>query len=259
MQPLYILLYPFIINILRYVQAVNCPPSFNYRMHNICAVLINRTVDFCTANTICHEMGLQYTLRTSLIGMNVTKIIGNLSKVPPTFTSINKLLGNENTLRKGWYVGVPGYASYITQGPDDELWHQTQPNQANELITVISGGKLHDVSQSRQFAGFLCERVGDSNDLLNRSGTEKFSATFPKRLNSFYFPDNQNEGCVNEVEVKTLIECAKLCKLEIRCRSIYYNNVIKKCIMILFVDSLISSNYRPQSKSIWVRYARPNW
>ncbi|TPP59310.1 hypothetical protein FGIG_10670 [Fasciola gigantica] len=86
-----------------------------------------------------------------------------------------------------------------------------------------------------------------------------FSAHFLESMSDLFFAQSQINGCIEKTSAGTLLECAKICKLEYRCRSFYFNNKMSKCYMALYVDSLLSSEDKAQSESDWVRYARPNW
>ncbi|TPP63913.1 hypothetical protein FGIG_01310 [Fasciola gigantica] len=240
-------------------QAIDCPPNFDNLADDICTIIQEETSDFCSANDACHQMGLSRNLRVNLIGMNVTKIISWLKRSGSIYTSINKLLRPDQANRAGWRVGVPGQANFMTQGNEMDLWDDDQPEDKREVVTAVKDGKLHDVTMEGFYYSALCEWAGRGSSILVASGIERFNAEFPESMNDLFFRERQIVGCLEKRSAVTLIECAKICKLEYRCRSFYFNAKMSKCYMALYVDSLLSLGDKAQSESHWVRYARPNW
>ncbi|THD28469.1 hypothetical protein D915_000702 [Fasciola hepatica] len=259
MKFLFFLLFTLICNNKWSAQAIDCPLNFDNLADDICTIIQEGTYDFCSANDACHQVGLNHNLRVNLIGMNVTKIISQLKKSGSVYTSLNKLLRPDEGTRAGWRVGVPGQANFKTQGDEMDLWYYNQPEDKRDVVTAVIDGKLHDVAVGWFCYSALCEWAGLGSSLLIGSGTEMFSAEFPESLNDLFFTERQIIGCLEKTSAGTLIECAKICKLEYRCRSFNFNAKMSKCYMALYVDSLLSLGDKAQSESDWVRYARPNW
>ncbi|KAA0192793.1 hypothetical protein FBUS_11445 [Fasciolopsis buskii] len=119
------------------------------------------------------------------------------------------LLGPDDIQTAGWRSAVPGQGSYSSNGWDDSIWNPGEPNNRGELITVLKNRNLFSETLAYK-ASALCEVTDSiSGPIQSITQAEKFSSRFPQPLTSLTIFATNEYSCFQEVESRTLIQCAK--------------------------------------------------
>ncbi|TPP60556.1 hypothetical protein FGIG_09734 [Fasciola gigantica] len=216
----------------------NCPRDFLRTETDLCMIGLPSSLSYCAAHERCLNEGRSRHLRLFMVGWNqkaIPKYFPQFSVVP---TSITALLNRSDNLREGWRVGDPGRPGFVTGLGDLSIsWQHPEPNRIDQCVAVYISGNLHDNEQSAcKSTGVVCEisRKPWSKEV------ETFQQNWPYQMPTLFLPDKVvNEGCFFRQNARSLLSCAKMCKIHPACRTIYFNSVISLCALSLYVDSLL--------------------
>ncbi|THD19819.1 hypothetical protein D915_009502 [Fasciola hepatica] len=223
---------------------------------DLCAIHINLHATYCEAHEICEKEGKKRGLRMFIPGNNAPKMVSFFSVTGTVFTSFNAMLNRTTDRRAGWRVGDPGYAKFVTTKGDTTIpWHTGEPNADGPTVGLYIGRELFDDLQDyRNATSVICETS------LRATGgkLERFQANWPYELDNLFVRNEYSCGCFKSIKANTLIACAKRCKQRTECRSLYFNEKNKECMLSLYVDSLLPMR-SSVSPGAWVRFGRPDW
>ncbi|OON18061.1 PAN domain protein [Opisthorchis viverrini] len=232
-----------------------CPPNYVRFSEDVCMIQLNETTEFCEASSFCSNYGKKHNQLVFLHGRNVNFLKPILPHRPWAWNGMHVLLGiPESHSVAGWHDMDPRSPEF-TSGPDSFKWGENQPN-GNEphLIYHKKDDAMYDVySRPYDFAHAVhCEYGGElPKDNLN----VLFKADFPKKFNNIVQPRPDFLGCPLTLEAATKMDCARRCALDPACRSIYFNNKEKKCIHMLYADSLLPQTITTSPEG-WSRFAK---
>ncbi|THD21524.1 hypothetical protein D915_007102 [Fasciola hepatica] len=234
----------------------NCPDNFIEVSESVCIIRIDRGATYCEAHQICEQEGKKRGLRLFIPGHNAPKIVRSFPDMSIVYTSHSAMLNRSNDLRAGWRVGDPGYAKIVTTRDDTTIpWHKSQPNNKGLAVGLYVDRLLVDASQDHNNAtSVICE-------ISSRSiggKLERFQKNWPHPLDTLAVNREPPCGCFDSVSVFTLPECAKRCKQRTECRSFYFNEQNRECVLSLYVDSILPLTFVKRTGA-WVRFGRPDW
>ncbi|THD25392.1 hypothetical protein D915_003804 [Fasciola hepatica] len=238
------------------ISNAHCPKNVTHAAENVSVICVDRTATYCEAHQICEQEGKKIGLRLFIPGYNAPKISYLFSDLGFIFTSLSAMLNRSNDHRAGWRVGDPGYTDFVTKNADTTIpWHIDEPNADGPAVALYSGSHLFDYLQADHNASkVFCEISSRPTE----EGVERFQANWPYLLDTLFFGITKPYGCFDAFNATTLLECAKHCKQRTECRSFYFHEPNRKCMLSLYVDYLLSLDFAGEP-SAWVRYGRPDW
>ncbi|TPP61940.1 hypothetical protein FGIG_06226 [Fasciola gigantica] len=233
-----------------------CPKGFVDAGENVCMIRIDREAAYCDAHRICEHEGTKSGLRLFIPGYHAQKIPSLFRDIEIVFTSYSATLNRSNDPRAGWRVGDPGYANFVTTSDDTTIpWRIGLPVHVVQAIALYTGGYIWEGFEIQLTStAVICE----ISHRPTGARVERFQMNWPYRLDYLFLKDDIPRGCFDNFFASTLIECAKSCKQRAECRSFYFNEQSRECLLSLFVDCLLPLYFVGRTAS-WVRFGRPDW
>ncbi|TPP58890.1 hypothetical protein FGIG_05197 [Fasciola gigantica] len=212
-------------------------------------------VTYCEAHRECFKWGQSKGRIGYMIGENYKKIFQYCNCSQPLWVNIHSLLHPSNCshVRK-WNYGekvskLDGFSvnavkennatmSYSTlfYTPEEKLMHVNTVNSTYAYVCQV--GRFIGRESGIQQGLFRADKLGH----------DKLQAHFDQKV-----------GCFTKTTEATTAGCALRCYQNPICRSFYYNNNLKSCLITAYVDSLLSSESWNLSPLNWRRFSRPGW
>ncbi|KAF5396410.1 hypothetical protein PHET_10602 [Paragonimus heterotremus] len=200
-----------------------------------CVMAFNITVDYCEAHRLCHEEGVKRGIRLVFIGYHVGNLPNTSYQDELPESGIHSLLN----------------AQYMT---NQELikW--------NETAEMIWNGEqapmcTEDACNNASHISFVCQVVPSSEQRNSSMQAVQFKQNWSLKLESLSMKENSSSGCFDIIDGLTILMCAKRCQLREVCRTYYYNQSTKECLLSLYIDSRLPANVESRKKS-WLRFTK---
>ncbi|KAG5453372.1 hypothetical protein CSKR_109388 [Clonorchis sinensis] len=97
-----------------------------------------------------------------------------------------------------------------------------------------------------------CEYAGP---LPTGNRRQKYRSDFPVHLSYFYTSSQNWYGCHRMLKKSSKLECALKCTMNVACRSIYYGDVDRRCVRMMYADARLPSTSMSTTAK-WKRYAK---
>ncbi|GAA52556.1 hypothetical protein CLF_108319 [Clonorchis sinensis] len=235
----------------------SCPPKYSHIPPDMCVVSQGQKDSFCSASKVCAEFGAARGHLAFLVGRNARQIMRQLPANTNLWLGLNQFLKEESPSTVGWRDFDPRTPEYKTVG-GEIIWGNGEPDGGDPIIiSRFKNATMYDCSTTCDWVtlSVFWEYGGPlpTGDLR-----QKYHSEFPMRLENFIEVDPNWFGCYQDVEASSALDCARKCTMNVACRSIYYGDVDRRCVHMMYADARLPS-YFMSTTSKWKRYAKTSY
>ncbi|KAF7247147.1 hypothetical protein EG68_10128 [Paragonimus skrjabini miyazakii] len=221
----------------QHINNQSCPVDFTYFGGGVCGMAFDIMVDYCEAHRLCHEEGVKRGLRMFFIGKLVGSLPNAFYQDEPPQSGIHSLLN----------------ALYVTN-QDLVKWNETADEWNGEQAPTCT----EVVCNNASYTSFVCQMVPSSEQHNSSMQVVQFKQNWPPKLQSLSMEENLSSGCFDAIDDLTILMCAQRCQLREVCRSYYYSQSTRECLLSLYVDSRLPASVESSNKS-WLRFAKVDY